>query len=377
MTKPGISADPLGTAQETLITAPLEYPERIALLLPVGGQYAKAADAVRNGFLAAYYANQKASGISVRIYETSAENVIAVYQQAVADGMQFIVGPLEKQAVSRLSELAPLPVPVLALNYIDNTPTAGNFFQFSLSPEDEARQVAERIWLDGHSQGIAMIPEGAWGERVIKAFMDRMEQLGSSILEIQTYKQKQKDFTQSVSTLLNIDESKRRHRALRATVGRKIEFENRRRQDIDFVFVAAFPRDARQIRPVLKFYNASKLPIYSTSHTFTGIQNASADGDMDGIIFGDMPWVLGSAGDDGEMQMRVKQLWPQSASSYMRLFAFGMDAFNIMPYIETLQHSNQTRYSGRTGSIHLSQDHRLHRQLIWAKFSRGIPKVIK
>jgi outer membrane PBP1 activator LpoA protein len=364
--------------QDALLTARVEHPAKIALLLPVSGQFAQAAVAIRDGFLGAYYANRENTGITIQIYETTAENVVSVYQQAVSDGMQYAVGPLEKQAVQNLAELASLPVPVLALNHIDNS-TPENFFQFSLSPEDEARQVAERIWLDGHSQGIALVPEGSWGDRIFAALNERLQQLGSSILEIQTYKQKEEDFSRSVSTLLNVDESKQRYRALRATLGGNVEleFENRRRQDIDFVFIVAFPREARQIRPVLRFYDAGKLPVYSTSHTYTGIENASADADMNDIIFADMPWVLDRKQGENEMHARVSRLWPQSAAKYMRLYAFGMDAFNIIPYMESLQLSSQARYHGRTGSIQLSPDKRLYRQLIWAKFTRGIPAIIE
>jgi len=323
-----------------------------------------------------YYANQQKNGITIQVYETTAENVVSVYLQAVSDGMKYVVGPLEKQSVQKLAELVSLPIPVLALNHIDN-PAPANFFQFSLSPEDEARQVAERIWLDGHSQGIALVPESPLGDRIFAALNERLQQLGSSILEIQTYKQKEKDFSQSVSALLNVDESKQRYRALRTTLGGDIEFENRRRQDIDYVFIVAFPREARQIRPVLRFYDAGRLPVYSTSHTYSGIENASADADMNGIIFADMPWVLNRNQGNSEMHARVTRLWPQSAAKYIRLYAFGMDAFNIIPYMESLQLSSQARYHGRTGSIQLSPDKRLHRQLIWAKFTGGIPRIIE
>ena len=48
--------------------------------------------------------------------------------------------------------------------------------------------------------------------------------------------------------LLDIDQSELRRIALRTTLGYDIKYSPRRRQDIDFVFVAAMPRQARLIR---------------------------------------------------------------------------------------------------------------------------------
>ena len=76
------------------------------------------------------------------------------------------------------------------------------------------------------------------------------------------------DFGTPVKTLLNVDESEQRLKSLERITRTDISFEARRRQDAEFVFMAGFARQARQLRPQLKFYNAGDLPVYATSHVY-------------------------------------------------------------------------------------------------------------
>ena len=75
-------------------------PERVALLLPLRGALREAAQAVRDGFVSAWY-HSGADRSPVRIYEANSLNIDQAYSQAVADGADFIVGPLEKTGVDK------------------------------------------------------------------------------------------------------------------------------------------------------------------------------------------------------------------------------------------------------------------------------------
>jgi outer membrane PBP1 activator LpoA protein len=168
--------------------------------------------------------------------------------------------------------------------------------------------------------------------------------------------------------LLKINESKERLKRLRWLLKQDIKFENRRRQDIDFVFLAAFPRQARQIRPELKFYSAGNLPVYATSHIYTGKLDPARDIDMDGVIFGDIPWVLQSS---SSLKTRIKQAWPQNTDIHNRLYALGADAYNILPYLKRLSTHPLERFFGETGVLQLDATRHLKRQLMWAHFVNG------
>ncbi|GMR07908.1 MAG: penicillin-binding protein activator [Gammaproteobacteria bacterium] len=373
---------PVTYASGKFSLAGLHAPKQIALLLPLSNQFAPAARAIRDGFLAAYYQDTAISGKPViKVYTVTAENVLNMYQQAIAEGADFVVGPLQKHSVNLLAASGNLEVPVLALNNITTSSIIPDtFYQFGLSPENEARQVAERIWLDGLEQGVALVPEGNWGDRVQGAFSERFTQLGGRVVEVKTYNASDKEFSRPISSMLKVDASKTRHRTLKTLLNSNIKFKERRRQDIDFIFMAAFPRQARQLRPGLKFFNAAHLPVYSTSHVYRGINNKRADRDMNGLIFGDMPWVLrkqAENNDAGLLYSQVNQNWPQKEAVNSRLYALGVDAYRVIPYLKRLGTHPLERFYGVTGSLRLDTSRRIQRQLIWARFSKGLPREME
>lgn len=357
----------------------VSLPKHIALLLPFSSKFGKAAEAIRDGFLAAYYARHMKNIQSIRIYDISAsgeENraaVLAIYQQAIAEGADFIVGPLDKAAITHIASAAPLSTPTLALNYALEDSVPPNLYQFGLSPEDEARQVAERTWLDGHVNAVTLTPSGPWGERVMQAFSQRWLEIGGKLVSQENYNPADKDFSRPIRRLLNIDDSRRRYRSLSSLLNRKLKYTERRRQDIDFVFVAAYPRQARQIRPQLKFYHASDVPVYATSHVFTGNLNPARDRDMDGLMFGDMPWVLTDSEHRRSLRNRIEADISSAGHSLQRLYALGIDAYNIVTALNTLKKYSYERFDGETGSLSLGLKQHLRRQLTWVKFVKGRP----
>jgi outer membrane PBP1 activator LpoA protein len=360
--------------------AVIDRPENIALLLPLTGNFARPANAVRDGFLAAYYArpNQRYTP-SIKVYDTSddLQQGLNAYNQAITEGADFIIGPLHKPLLEELAKKDFFPVPTLALNYLSNEePSNDKLYQYGLLPEDEARQVAERAWLDGHNNALILVPEGEWGTRMQTTFQQHWEMLEGTISESQTYNASKHDFSGPVVDLLNIDQSKARHRKLEKTIGIQLEFKPRRRQDIDFIYVAAFPRQARQIRPQLKFYYATDIPIYSTSHVYSGEIDTSQDRDVNGIIFCDMPWVFTSGKGHQPEWNDFINIWKSGATPYKRLYAMGIDAYRLISQLDQLSNS-QEQLSAETGNLYIDDANRIHRQLLWARFRGGKPRLIE
>lgn len=347
------------------------HPKKIALLLPLSNKLAAAGKAVRDGFLAAYYKQNNNADITIQIYDSGQADmsIEGIYHQAIEDGAEFVVGPLDKSQVTRLIEDGDIDVPSLALNYADTGSSAKQLFQFGLSPEHEARQIAERAWMNGHRYALALVPEGAWGERIYQAFRSRFEEFGGMIDEYQSYPPQDHDFSKPIKTLLNIDESNSRKRALSRATQTRFTFSPRRRQDVDFIFMAAFPRQAHQIPPQLQFHHAADIPIYTTSHAFSGHSNPKKDRDLNGIIIGDSPWVLSSS----PLRKQIKALFPDGEKRYTRLYALGIDAFNLIPHIQRLETDITETYSGVTGYLRIYENRQIYRQLTWAVFSRGKP----
>ena len=361
--------DLMSRRQEDIVT-----PDNIALLLPLSGKFAKAAEAVQDGFLAAYYSRTPKTAQTVQIYDTNnGSDILTIYKQAVNDGAQFIIGPLDKNRIEQLADNDDLTVPTLALNYIEGEDVPINLFQFGLSPEEEARQVAERTWLDGHVNAAVLIPIGPWGERVSTAFKTRWEEIGGQVVEQEPYNAARNDYSNPIRMLLNIDDSRRRYRSIATLLNQNLKYTPRRRQDIDFIFLAAYPRQARQIRPQLKFYHAADLPVYATSHVFTGNLNPERDRDMDGLMFGDMPWVLTGNTSHRGLRAEIETHISKAGNRLQRLYALGIDSFNIIGALSPLKQYPYQRYDGETGSLSLDPKQRVQRQLTWVRFRSGRP----
>ena len=355
----------------------VERPKKIGLLLPLSGQYQKASTAVRDGFIAAWYLdNQKDS--EIQIYDANSLNIIKMYQQAIADGVDYIVGPLEKEAVDQLADYGNLPVQVLALNRQDTNKEKNNtkLIQFGLSPEDEAVQVAENAMSDGHTLALVITPDNTWGQRIADAFKQRWIELGGGILKQTYYTSNSKDYAPPVKNLLNITSSEARSAELRSKLNIKINSVERRRQDADFIFVAAVPADARQLLPQLRFYHADDLPIYSTSNIFTGVVDGSKDIDMNGVIFTDMPWILDTTHQLSIIQDALNRNWSQEKSSYRRLYALGIDAYHLIPEISRLAIEKNSYLAGETGDLTMNSNNVIKRKLRRAQFVDGVPVLL-
>ncbi len=353
-------------------------PSVIAVLLPLSGQFAQAGSAVRDGILAAYYHSPNHQAVHLNIYDVGAhpEQVLSQYNTAVSEGAQFVIGPLDKGAVQILATQSNLPAPVLALNYVGPAMN-DSVYQFSLAPEDEAVEAANRAWADGLSRMAIIAPEDPLGARMTDAFTTRWTELGGVVAAKALYNPQEADYTTQLEDLLNLADSKARKQHLQLVLGKKLEFTPRRRQDIQGLFVVARPVQGRLIRPQLKFNFAGDLPFYSTSGIYGGIPDAAYDRDLDGVMFCDMPWVIDSPGAQQGERAALQANIPQYGGELKRFVALGVDAYNLVPMLRLMQSYTYERFTGETGTLQLSDDRRLLRQMKWARFKNGLAQPIE
>lgn len=381
---PDHPANPLITAKIVAISNSFHtLPEQIALLLPLTGIYESYSEKIRDGFLSAWF-NEKTYKPVIRVYNTDASNINEVYQYAVNDGADFIVGPLEKDAVKVLAQMQPIPVRTLALNQIDPQDfqpandmqllTLPDLIQFGLPPEDEARAVAQRGIVEGFSRVLIITPTDDFGTRVYNAFSNEWTKLGGRILERVNYDPRTEDFIAPVKQLLNIDSSEARIAMLRQRLGRNINVTSRLRSDADFIFMVAPNLTARQIVPHLRFFRADTIPIYSISNVYNGKPDPQVDIDLNGVEFVDMPWLINSTAD---IRRQISQSWQAASTIFPRYYAFGIDAFRLIQRIGQLAMDNNSKYPGETGNLYLTEEGIIHRNLSWARFVDGQPQPIE
>ncbi|MDH3280705.1 MAG: penicillin-binding protein activator, partial [Gammaproteobacteria bacterium] len=159
-------------------------------------------------------------------------------------------------------------------------------------------------------------------------------------------------------------------------LGVTLKFQARRRQDIDCIFVAARAAEARLLKPQINYFRAHDVPVYATSHVYAAQPDPVNDADLNGIVFGDMPWLLL---DDRAMRARRDSL-PQQVSAYKntpldRLYALGMDAYTIVPSLAYLRSNPVSQISGATARLNVTRSGHINRRLTWARFENGLPVV--
>ena len=323
---------------------------KIALLLPQEGQLASVSKALRDGFVAAHYQAQQAgqNPPSIQFYDSSRlTSLDDFYRQAQADGVQLVVGPLEKTLVKQLNARSQLPITTLALNYSEGTQGPAQLFQFGLAAEDEAREVARRARADGLTRAGAMVPKGEWGERVLNAFRQEWVAHGGSLVGIEY-----------------IDQPV----ALAQQVGDLVQQRKNSSEPMQFLFLAATPQQAQQIKPTLNYQYASDLPVYATSHVFSASGNQDQYNDMNGVRFCETPWLLEPG---NPLRQQVAAQWPQASGSLGRLYAMGVDAYILTSRLGQLKALPDSRIDGLSGSLGMSPTQHVERQLPWAEFVNG------
>ena len=376
---------------------------QVAVLLPDQGRYAAPADAVRDGIIASWQQQPDRERPELRFYGVpeAAEQVTAVYRNAVAAGADAIIGPLRKEAITALVNAAAINVPTLALNRLpvadprqttqttapaNNQPAAqaavqppaqvnnpparlpAKLYQFGLAPEDEAYAAAKQAASDGLYQAVVLAPTGAKGDRIVAAFQNGLVDYGGILLEQQRYDtSKESPFTSPIKAVLNLDASASRRKRLENLLGENLEFEPATRSDIDYVFLYARPVNARQIIPQLAFFDATKLPIYATADAFDGVPNR----DVEGLIYPTTPWQSTPDPQLSQTRLLIEQYRGDMIRSFDRLYALGIDAYQVLPRLPQLRRFSRQRIGGASGHIGVTPGGMVTRDPLWARIRHG------
>ncbi len=352
-------------------------PDSVALLLPLSGRLGGPGVAIRDGFIAAYLNDaSNPSRPEVNIYDTSALSATDAYQLATKNGAEFVVGPLSKYNVNSLIEKRAVSTTTLALNYLgDGVQVPVNFFQFSLSPEHESAAIARHALSEGMTRSVALVPETLLGERLLASFTAAFEAGGGKMIDAGRYNPANTDFAIPITNLLNLNSSRARHQQLSAVVGQKLEFEPRRRQDAQLIFLVAGAKEGRLVRPQLNYHYANDLPVYSTASIYEDDANLNRK-DLEGVTFADAPWIISPEPQIVNQRTILSRAWPQRIKRRGRLYAMGMDAYALLPELHGQHQVLAEGLNGLTGRLMLEPGNRITRDLDIATISRGSAQYV-
>ena len=333
-----------------------ETVDHIALLLPLEGRLAGAGEAVLSGAIDQLYTlfpDPRNRPTLTTLNSTQPASVKDLYHQAVADGADLIIGPLIKEDVASLGQLAQRTVPVIALNQTDSLAGSSNrnWMSLSLAPEDEARQIADVAFGRACRHAIVVGMNNDRGARLLSSFTDRWTQHGGRIRG-QLVVDNPADTNTEMGKLLGSGSSDQRIRAVERTFDLPVDARGRGRSDFECIFMLApDAATARAWRPLLVFHMAGDVPVYATSAINDGVAD-TRNRDLNGVVFVETPAMLP----------------PEMTDRLSRLRALGRDALTLAQHWQQTTETEQWVVRGQTGLLRRKQDGSVERELELATF---------
>ena len=325
-------------------------PARVAVLLPLSGSLAPAAMGVRDGYLAAYYAEGR-SRPTVKFYDSLGTGIgaQAAYAKAIADGAQMIVGPLSRDEVNAITAEVDGRLPMITLNRGSRQPAPGTT-SFALLPDDEGIAAAHRLADRGLNSVLVFANRTDSAQRAVSAFREALRKRNGDVVAEIPVSSEMSDVNSQLTALLA--------GPMPPTA----------------VFFALDAGQARMIAAQLKISPLAGLPRIATSQILSG-SSARSDIELDGIEYPELPWLLNQVGNLPEPTSLAKSL-PGARGPAQRLFAFGADAWKLTAFFERLYDDPAFSVRGATGVLRIDVAGPVQRSTSWAVFSGGRGRAI-
>ena len=356
-------------------------PRHVALVLPLSGPLARAGRAVRDGFISAYLHSaggpagaqaqpesrsqlpqpgpadspQTPARFTISVYDSAAEPLPRLLEQALLQGADLIVGPLAKQRVEQINALNPA-IPVVTLNYLDTHSVASSsLLQLGLAIEDEADNMVSRLLLDNVERVLVFHSYQDWSRRAAQRVRDNwpFPLAEQSFTDIRT-------ITESVGQAMDVQASVARRDELAQALGTELEFLPRARQDVEAIVALVDTLEAQALAPALRFHFAQGVPVYATSQTLRGARPEDLR-DLQGFRISELPWFL----ESDDFYARMNDAFGITGNPFSALYALGVDAFRVSDRLSLLQRGSPHQLIGSTGILSLEQSGRIRRQLPW------------
>lgn len=277
------------------ILLPMTAHAEVLIILPEKGPMALAANSVRDGIQAAYYAGKYRP--TLRFVDNSQRSMNDILKNEVKKSTQLVIGPLAREEVEVLVQSRP-KVKTLALNQVYKT--NANVWQFALSPDEDALAITKRIQADSVGELIVLTQDSR--KNSTTRFREAMDRLWGDKL-VDRAKLPSKIFEQQGVLLLG---------------------------DYDWIN---------------SFKNLPQQRLYTVPLVIT--ENAILP---NGLQFCDIPALYQSAWPELLESYQQNQI----TVPYQRLLAFGADAWTIASHIAT---SNKPQnFAGRTGQIKITDN---------------------
>eukprot|EP01093_Parvamoeba_rugata_P003206 TRINITY_DN141_c0_g2_i2.p1 TRINITY_DN141_c0_g2~~TRINITY_DN141_c0_g2_i2.p1 ORF type:complete len:643 (-),score=141.20 TRINITY_DN141_c0_g2_i2:10964-12892(-) len=360
----------------------------IVVLLPLSGRLASTGKAVKDGIMAGYYQQLQQSSTpsslpTIRFVDTVNANAQTLIE-AIGDA-KFIVGPLLKETVETLIPVLPAGVNMLALNRPDNSSMLGNnapsaipettlndINYFALAPEDEANQLAQFIYDKGYRAPVVISAQSILYQRMNDAFnakwnaLHQQETVARRANITTVVFNDSASLREGITQALDVAQSNQRINQIEYMVNEEVYNMPRSRRDIDAIVAFASPQDTELLNPIIEAslnpYDGKQVPVYATSRSMDYDSGKNQWRDLQNMRYIDMPWMM----PDHKWQslaQETKQTWPERTTMQNRLFAFGVDAYALLPRLGMLNTLSYITFDGLTGTLSLNNHSEVERIL--------------
>lgn len=334
-----------------------EAPQKIALLLPQSGPLSSAATAIKNGFLSAYLQTALPESVSIDVYDTSTTEITTLVEQVVDEGVDVIVGPLDKENVRRVLERNSANIPIVALN----RPSHGvpirpqhDLVQLAQVVEDDAVAVARQLHRQDLQRVLLVLGDDHWCVRAALSFRDTIED--SVFIAAETVLSDLSKATENVANLLRVTQSTTRQSDIARTTRRTVEFTARRRHDIDAIVAFVDHDEFTALSAALHYHFAGNIPVFLIEPTFRDLTRAGSY--ADGTAFTTTPAHLYPF----SLTTQIQESFADASVLYP-LYVFGVDAYRTTMQVEGVL-SGEAIF-GYTGYLRRNDSGALVREPLW------------
>ena len=308
----------------------------LALLLPLASaDFARPAEALKLGFMAAHKHGGEKLAVGIFATEASGESVLSAYDKALALGARLVIGPMTRSGVTTLAASKRVSVTTIGLNLPeDRSALPPKLYTFGLALEAEAQLVARTAFAEYYKSAILVSAKSPLAQRSRDAFAGAWRALGGTIKAAH-------EFGPQTDLL-----------ALKETLSTVVA---------DMTFLAADTDQARAVRPFLN----NVIDVFATSQVNAESSDRLANVDLNGIRFVEMPWLV-------QVDHPAAMVYPRPegmASDLERFYALGIDAFRVAEAM--LEDQRRLSLDGVTGRLTLDGS-LVAREPVQAVFRNGI-----
>lgn len=394
---------------------------KVSVLIPLSGREAILGKTLQAGILAAYGNNQSQQ---ITFIDTNSKPMVEIIAKLNESQPDFVIGPLLKNHVDEYltytnstideylttqdtpTEISTVQTetldleqnntlnssmngienqnlhsdmnavitnydwPTLLLNLPENGMLAEHHYAFSMLPEDEATQAAFSLSKKGFKQGLILSQNSAIGKRMANSFAQQWH-LQTGFTPTVVYYPNGKKMQSAVKGGLDVNLSDERIKALRNMVQNNVKAESRNRRDIDFIYLFGTPDQAKLLKPYIDVNTspfAQTIPIYASSRSNSDATDRNSRRDLTGLTFTEIPWLLTGKENSPQLSIEAKQIWPNRSSALERIYAMGIDSWNLSAKAKKMQLLPLLKHQGETGVLQMNDSRVISRSFYWGRY---------